>query len=146
MRKLLLVFMALPSLAAAQSTPPAGKIGERNGAPEQLFAGIGEGTSDAALEEAIAAASVHPLGTLANPIRVGGPVGARAYIARLRCGDGSVIKVGPRGDGGIGAYGSLTELYALDCGAAAPGRVEIVLDVYHEEHKETRAPAGFQIR
>lgn len=146
MRKFVLVFMALPLIAAAQGAPPAGKIGARNGAPETLFAGIGEGTSDAALEEAVAAAAAHPLGSLANPVRVGGPEGARAYIARLRCGDGSVIRVGPRGDGGIGAYGSLTERYSLDCGAVAPGRVDVVLDIYHEEHKENRAPAGFQIR
>ncbi len=146
MRKILFAFMAIPLIAAAQGTPPAGKIGARNAPPEQLFEGIGEGSSDAELERVVAAAAAHPLGTLANPVRVGGPEGARAYIARLRCGDGSALKVGARGDGGVGAYGTVTERYSLDCGAAAPGRVDLILDVYHEEHREDRAPAGFQIQ
>jgi hypothetical protein len=144
MRKYPLFFIAL-TFAAAASAAAAQKIGERNGAPEQLFDGIGEGTGDAALEQEIAAAAAHPLGTLANPVRVGGPEGARAYIARLRCADGSALKVGPRADGGVGAYGTVTERYTLDCGAKAPGRVDVVLDVYHEEHRENRAPGGLTI-
>ena len=146
MRKFLFAFMAIPLIAAAQAAPPAGKIGARNAAPEELFAGIGEGTSDAELERAVAAAAAHPLGSLANPVRVGGPEGARAYIARLRCADGSALKVAARGEGGVGAYGTVTERYSLDCDRAAPGRVDVILDVYHEEHKEDRAPAGFQIK
>ena len=146
MRKILFAFMAIPLLTAAQDAPPAGKIGSRNAAPEDLFAGIGEGSSDAEMERMVAAAAAHPLGTIANPVRVGGPEGARAYIARLRCGDGSALKVGPRGAGGVGAYGTVTERYSLDCGAAAPGRVDLILDVYHEEHRENRAPAGFTIQ
>jgi hypothetical protein len=146
MRKILFPFMAIPLIAATQGTAPAGKIGERNAPPETLFAGIGEGSSDAELERIAAAAAAHPLGTLANPVRVGGPEGARAYLARLRCGDGSAAKVGPRADGGVGAYGTVTERYSLDCGAAAPGRMELVVDVYHEEHKEDRAPSGLRLQ
>ena len=130
---------SLPASASAQ------KIGERTGAPERLFAGIGDGVSDTALEEAIAAAQAHPLGSLANPVRVGGPEGARAYLARLRCADGSAPKVGARAEGGVGAYGTVVDAYALDCGNAAPGRTRIVLDIYHEEHAEKRAPTGFAI-
>ena len=37
----------------------------------------------------VAAADAHPLGTLENPVRVGGPDGERAYLARLRCADGA---------------------------------------------------------
>lgn len=145
MRKFLFAFMAIPLIAAAQEPPTAGKIGARNAPPETLFAGIGEGSSDAELARLAAAAAAHPLGSLLNPVRVGGPEGARAYIARLRCGDGSAAKVGPRADGGVGAYGTVTQRYSLDCGSAAPGRMELVLDVYHEEHKEERAPAGLRI-
>jgi hypothetical protein len=136
---LIAIVAAFPSAAAAQ------KIGERTGAPEQLFAGIGEGVSDAELDQAVAAAQAHPLGSLANPVRVGGPEGARAYLARLRCADGSSPKVGPRADGGVGAYGTVVDAYALDCGAAAPGRASVVMDIYHEEHVEKRAPPGFRI-
>ena len=143
MRNFLFVVIALPLIAAAPA--PSGKIGERTGAPEALFAGIGQGSSDAELDRAVAAAGAHPLGTLANPVRVGGPEGARAYMARLRCADGSAVAVGPRSDGGVGAYGTLTERFVLDCGRAAPGRTELILDLYHEEHREDRAPAGFSI-
>jgi hypothetical protein len=139
MRALFFVSMAIAAAAPAA----AQKIGARTGAPEQLFAGIGEGVSDAALARSIAEASVHPLGSLANPVRVGGPEGARAYIGRLRCGDGSAPQVGPRSDGGVGAYGSVVSRYTLDCGRGTPARGEIMVDIYHEEHVETRAPAGF---
>jgi hypothetical protein len=145
MRRFLLSFMAVPLIAAAQAAPLPGKIGARNGAPEELFAGIGEGLSDAALARAVAEASVHPLGSLSNPVRVGGPEGARAYLARLRCSDNSAPQVGPRSDGGVGAYGSVVSRYTLDCGRGAPPPGEIMLDIYHQEHVETRAPAGFAI-
>jgi hypothetical protein len=141
MRALFFVSMAI--LAAAPAA--AQKIGARTGAPEQLFAGIGEGVSDAALERAIAEASAHPLGTLANPVRVGGPDGARAYLARLRCSDGSTPQAGAGSDGGVGAYGSVVSRYTLNCGRTAPGRAELMVDIYHEERAETRAPAGFTI-
>ncbi len=136
---LIAIAAALPSGATAQ------KIGERTGAPEQLFAGIGEGVSDAELDRAVAAAQAHPLGSLANPVRVGGPEGARAYLARLRCADGSSPKVGPRADGGVGAYGTVVDAYPVDCSAAASGRTRVVMDLYHEEHVEQRAPAGFAL-
>lgn len=144
MRRMSLFLMALPlTLAAPQAV--AQKIGERTGVPEELFSGIGEGTGDAELEQAIAAASAHPLGTLANPVRVGGPEGARAYIGRLRCADGSTPKVAQQADGGVGAYGTVTQLYALDCGRAAPGKAALIVDIYHEEHRETAAPPGWTV-
>jgi hypothetical protein len=94
-------------------------------------------------EQIAAAAAAFPLGTEKNPVRVGGPEGARAYISRLRCADGSSPRVGPRSPGGVGAYGTLTERYPLDCGGSAPGRVAIAFDLYHEEHVETRPAPGF---
>ena len=137
------------ALAAALLAAPAAaaeeKIGQRTGAPEQLFAGIGEGNLESELEAQVAAAATHPLGTLANPVRVGGPEGERLYISRLHCADGNRPRVGPRTPGGTGAFGSIVDIYALDCGKAAPGQSELVMDMYHEEHREARAPAGFTI-
>ena len=92
-----------------------------------------------------AAATAHPLGTIQNPVRVGGPAGERAYMARLRCADGSQPTIGEKRDGGVGAFGSVVNLYRLDCGAAAPGRFDLILDIYHAGHVEDRAPAGFKI-
>ena len=65
--------------------------------------------------------------------------------------DGTSVSAGPNqsqtneSTGGVGAYGTLTERYPLDCGAAAPGRTALAFDFYHQEHVETRAAAGFAI-
>jgi hypothetical protein len=143
MRRLSL-FLTTLAFAAAPACA-ADNLGKRTAPPEQLFSGIGEGTSDAALEAAVAAAAAFPLGSLQNPVRVGGPEGELAYLARLRCADGKAPKVGPKRPGGIGAFGTVVETFALDCGAASPGRVDIVMDMYFEEHVERSAPAGFTL-
>jgi hypothetical protein len=133
--------------AAALAAAPAAaqKPGDRTATPRQVLGEMAPVDPIAEAEQIAAAAAAHPLGSVENPVRVGGPEGARAYIARLRCADGSRPTLGPRAPGGVGAYGTLTERYALDCGAAAPGRVAIAFDFYHEEHVETRAAAGFAL-
>ena len=140
--RILLVLAALVAIPAAAAAP---KPGDRTATPQQV---LGEMAPSDPVEEAeriAAAAAAHPLGSLENPVRVGGPQGARAYISRLRCADGSRPQVGPRSTGGVGAYGTLTERYPLDCGGAAPGRVALAFDFYHEEHVETRPAAGFAL-
>jgi hypothetical protein len=143
MRRLSLLLMTL-ALAAAPAAA-ADNLGKRTAPPEQLLSGIGEGTSDAALEAAVAAAAAFPLGSLQNPVRVGGPEGELAYLARLRCADGKAPKIGAKRPGGVGAFGTFVEAFPLDCGAAAPGRIDIVMDMYFEEHVERSAPAGFTL-
>lgn len=135
-------FLLLTTLAATAA--PAQPPREESPAPRELVESIGSGNSDAVLEQAIAAAAAHPLGTLANPIRVAGPEGERTYLARLRCADGRAPAIGNRSAAGIGAYGSLVDAWPVDCGAAAPGKVSLVLDKYHQEHPEQSVPAGFQ--
>ncbi|MDB5667349.1 MAG: hypothetical protein JWL74_299 [Alphaproteobacteria bacterium] len=139
--------MSLAALIAATfaasiqtASPP---IGQRTAAPRQMLQGLAAGLSEE--EAAIAAAQVRPLGTMDNPVRVGGPEGEQAYLARLRCGDGSAPRIGQPSSMGPGAFGSLVDGYALDCGSSAPGRFTIVMDKYHDEHREDRAPAGFTI-
>ncbi|MDT9599205.1 hypothetical protein [Sphingosinicella rhizophila] len=139
-------FFILAAAAAFSSQALAApKPGDRTISPEKLLEQMGSGVSDAELERAVAEADAHPLGTNANPVRVGGPEGEHAYIGRLRCADGSAPKVGQRGSAGVGAFGTVVDLYPLDCGAAAPGKFDLVMDMYHEEHRENRAPAGFRI-
>ena len=139
----------IPALAAAllAAAPAAAepKPGDRTMTPEQLLRELGWGIDEDDVREAVEAAAAHPLGTAENPVRVGGPGGERAYIARLRCGDGSRPRVGQRSNAGIGAFGTIVDVYPLDCGAAAPGRFALVMDMYHAEHRETRAPAGFTL-
>lgn len=144
MRNSLILLAAAAALLAAPALakPPS----EESPAPKEILAQVGSGNTDAELDAAIAAAGAHPLGSAANPIRVAGPEGAQAYVARLRCADGTNARVGQSRDGGLGAYGSIVRLYPVDCGNAAPGHVDLLVDIYHEEHVETRAPAGFSLR
>ena len=134
--------LAALAAAAAPQRPPR----EQSPVPRDILAGAGAGNTDEELERAIAAADSHPLGTAANPIRAAGPEGARAYFGTLRCADGRAPKIGTTRDAGIGAFGSVLQLYPLDCGGAAPGRAELHVDLYHEEHPESRAPAGFRVQ
>ena len=97
------------------------------------------------VREAVEAAAAHPLGSMENPVRVGGPPGQRAYIARLRCADGRRPRVGTRSSAGIGPFGTIVDIYPLNCRRAAPGEVALVLDMYHPEHREDRPPPGFTI-
>jgi hypothetical protein len=136
------LFVALSLISAPAS---AQELGARTRSPQSLLQGLGLAPGQDDLSAAVAAAAAHPLGSRENPVRVGGPDGERAYIARLRCADGAAPRVGPRGSAGVGAFGTVVDVYPLDCGAAAPGSLDLVLDMYHEEHREDRAPPGFTI-
>jgi hypothetical protein len=141
MRSFVLAFAALalasPAIARAQD------VGERTASPESHLpaSDLAPGQDD--LQEAVAAAAAHPLGTLENPVRVGGPEGELAYLARLRCADGSSPRVGSREEAGVDTFGSIARAYSLTCGSSG---ARIVSDIYHEEHVEDRAPPGFTIR
>ena len=139
------LFPLLLAAALAASPAAAQKLGARTATPQQVLGDIAPADPIAEAEAIAAAAAAHPLGTVGNPVRVGGPQGARAYIARLRCADGSRPQIGPRSTGGVGAYGTLTERYPIDCGGAAPGRVALSFDFYHAEHVETRPAPGFAL-
>jgi hypothetical protein len=136
---------AAAALLAAAPAAAQPKPGDRTVSPEEMLRELDLAPGQDDLREALAAAEAHPLGTAQNPIRVGGPEGERAYIARLRCGDGSRPEVGQRANAGVGAFGTIVDIYPLDCGRSAPGRFQLVMDMYHEEHRETRAPAGFTL-
>ncbi len=131
--------MFFAALLLVQTTTPP--IGQRTIPPGRLIAGASL-IPDAAEDPVIAAAAAFPLGSIENPVRVGGPQGESAYLARLRCSDGSAPRVGGRSERGVGAFGSLVAAYRLNCGAAA---ADLVMDMYHDEHREDRAPPGFTI-
>ena len=120
-----LLILAAPALAQHQP-----RLGARTTSPEEE------------ISQAIAAADQHPLGTLENPVRVAGPEGERAYLARLHCPDGAAVRIGARREAGVGPYGSVVGAYEVICG---PTTSRIVFDMYQEEHQETRAPAGFTL-
>lgn len=131
-------FLVLALFLAAPAS--AQELGERTRQPETMVPALAPGQDD--LAEAIAAAQAHPLGSRDNPVRVGGPDGERAYLARLRCADGSPPRVGTRMEAGVGAFGTVIAAYPVRCGG---GETRVAFDMYHEEHVETRAPAGFTL-
>jgi hypothetical protein len=111
---------------------------------DRMFAGESQ-MSGAALDRAVAEAAKYPFGSERNPVRAAMPPGQRAYLSRLRCGDGRQPAFDRVGSYGVGIYGNILDGYAVDCGAAAPGKVEIFMDMYHAGYVETRPVPGFTI-
>jgi hypothetical protein len=134
-----------PIAAALLFASPAlaQRLGARTASPEAMAARLNPASPEEEMRALVAAADAYPLGTLQNPVRVGGPEGERAYLARLRCADGAAARIGARREAGIGAFGSVVAAYEVGCAATA-GRV--VFDMYHAEHVETRAPMGFTLQ
>lgn len=97
------------------------------------------------LDAAIVTADQHPLGSTDNPVRVERPDGQRAYLRDLRCSDLTQPQFKRRGNVGLGVFGNIVDLYDVDCGDAAPGKVEIYMDMYFIGEGETRAVPGFTI-
>ena len=127
-----LALIATP--AAAQQTTP-----------RQTLEQLGVAPSERQVRRAVRRAANLPLGTRENPVRVSGPAAQRAYTARLRCSDGAAPRVGQRSSAGEGPFGTIVDVYPLDCGDTAPGQFSLVMDMYHDDHVESRAPAGFTI-
>ena len=136
---LIAAILILAAPAAAQQQP---RLGARTTSPEAMVAQMNPASPEEEMRALVAAADAHPLGTLANPVRVGGPAGERGYLARLRCPDGAAPDIGVRREAGVGAFGSIVAAYELSCTGAD---ARILFDMYHEEHVETRAPAGFTL-
>lgn len=101
--------------------------------------------SGEALDRRLTAADKHPLGSEKNPVRAEMPPGERAYLARLRCSDGKAPAFERIGSFGSGPYGNILDGYTVNCGNAAPGQVQVFMDMYHRGHVETRAVPGFTI-
>lgn len=133
---------ALAALLLIAGPAAAQELGARTQSPETMLADIDRSSPDEEMRQLVAAADAHPLGTVENPVRVGGPEGEHAYLGRLVCADGSAPQLGSRREAGVGAFGSVVAAYDVTCGSA---RHQIVFDMYHEEHVETRAPAGFTL-
>ena len=76
-----------------------------------------------------------------NPVRVFMPPGQRAYLARLRCADGSLPRgINRIGSFGGGPFGTVLDGYSLACGGKA---FTIFMDMYHRDYMEKRPVPGF---
>ncbi|HYN45886.1 MAG TPA: hypothetical protein VES64_04265 [Allosphingosinicella sp.] len=136
-------FLAAAAALLAPAAPVlAQELGARTTSPAAMVAQMNRASPEDEMRQLVAAAEAHPLGTGANPVRVGGPEGERAYLGHLRCPGGPAPRIGARREAGVGAFGSVVVAYEVTCGVTS-GR--IVFDMYHEEHVETRAPAGFTL-
>ena len=145
MRIPLIALALLAGLPAyAQPAAPAQpRLGARTQSPDQMVGAMNRLSPEEEMQQLAAAADTHPLGTVENPVRVGGPEGEHAYLGKLRCADGTIPRIGGRHEAGIGAFGSVVGAYELGCGAETH---RVVFDMYQEEHVETRAPAGFTLQ
>lgn len=128
----IIIAMALSAPAAAQ---------EVNDLAAMMAEMGGGGLKGKKLKAAIDKAATEPLGSDKNPVRADGPGGERAYLARLRCTDGSAPGFERRGNVGPGIYGYIVDLYQVRCGDSVS---EVRMDMYHR-HVETQPVAGFTI-
>ncbi len=130
-------------IAAAAALPAPASAQQRT--PRQTLEEMGLAPSAEQVRRAVERAAGEPLGSERNPVRVSSPAGQRAYMARLRCADGTPPEVGQRHNAGEGPFGTIIDIYPLDCGGSAPNQVQLAMDMYHDDHVETQAPAGFTL-
>lgn len=97
------------------------------------------------LEQLVAKAQVHPLGSEQNPVRAEMPQGQRAYLNRLRCADGKRPVFERVGSFGVGVYERIIDGYEVLCDGSSPAKSMIYMDMYHPGHREPAAVAGFAI-
>jgi hypothetical protein len=136
--------MRLPFLTLALVLAASPALAQRS-TPRQMMEQLGVAPSAQEVERAVERAREHPLGSRQNPVRVSGVEGEHAYMRRLRCADGNPPRIGQRANIGVGVFGSIVDLWELDCGDAAPGRFSLALDMYHDNHDELQAPAGLTL-
>lgn len=134
----LLVLAAGLALAACATTSEAGDN-------DDLSSLFGSPLKGAKLEAAVNAAAAHPLGSERNPVRVNMPVGEHAYLARLRCSDGSAPKFERGGSVGTGPYGTIMDVYRVRCLTGQPAESSVYMDMYHGDYVENRPVPGFSI-
>lgn len=111
---------------------------------ETKFDLFGDALSGEKLERAIVAASVYPLGSEQNPVRANMPAGERAYLERLRCSDGNAPAFNRGGSVGTGPYGTILDVYSVECLNVEPKKASVFMDMYHD-HVEERPVPGFTI-
>jgi hypothetical protein len=113
-----------------------------DGGLDLMSGGVARGK---ALEARLKTAALSPLGSRDNPVRANMPDGQRAYLARLRCGDGAPPAFERMGSYGPGPFGSIIDGYRVTCAVAELKVREVFMDMYHPGHIEPAAVPGFAI-
>ncbi len=132
-------FMVILVVGFFSLIPPAGSSAERFQAMAQQDKQKGREQKEKGEPESKVSGE---LGAKSNPVRCSGPRGERAYLNRLRCGDGKAPKFYRIGSFGEGPYGNILDGYSVKCGEA--DAVTIFMDMYHD-HVEREAVPGFRI-
>lgn len=132
----------MPAAPRAMETRPEIDLSARLG----LLAGGGR-FQGAELEAALRKAAAFPLGSRENPVRVSMPQGQHAYLRRLRCSDDKPPRFERVGNFGPGVFGSIIDGYRVICPDEGEPRESLIyMDMYHPDHVETAAPAGFTLK
>ena len=138
--------LSLVPVSAAFGSPQQSDTSERVRDPRVKFNVLNSAQlTGADLDAARVAADQHPWGSALHPLRVEMPEGQRAYLGDLRCSDLTQPQFKRRRNVGHGVYGNIVDLYDVDCGDAAPGKVEIYMDMYFIGEGEARPVPGFTI-
>lgn len=140
------VFAFLPACVHSGSTAREAESGEED--IDDVLAAMMRGESflqGAELDDAIAEAGKHPLGSERNPVRVSGPRGQTAYLGRLKCPSGDPPAFFRIGSVGTSVFGNIADLYSVTCEGAEPYTTQVYMDMYHTGHVEDRPIPGFTI-
>lgn len=126
------------------SSAAAGQTADEAKILEAMLSGMSP-LNKSDLAKQIEKAAQFPLGSKDNPVRVEQPAGERAYLARLRCADDTPPGYRRLGSIGGGPYGTILDLYEVNCDSSAPATAEVIMDMYHKGHIERRPVPGFTI-
>jgi len=97
------------------------------------------------LEARLKTAAAAPLGSRENPVRADRPEGQRAYLSRLRCGDGAAPTYERMGSFGPGPFGAIIDGYRVTCVIGELKERQVFMDMYHRGHVELAPVPGYAI-
>lgn len=106
-----------------------------------LVAGFATARDASAQRAATPIDTTKPLGSFENPILTRGPSGEAEYIARIRCPDGTRVRVLTRGSRVGGPHGHIIDVYELECEAQSTTHI-VHMDMYHGEGDRERRPVA----
>lgn len=140
MRKQLIITTLLLFLTACANKPVKTESASEDDYTQTLAAVLGEGKEADLIEM-----EKHPLGSLENPVRVGGPLAERDYASRLICENNEPVSAYARiGSSDDSPFGNITDIYHVICDTNKGAITHVIyMDMYHHDYIETRPAKGF---
>lgn len=128
---LLLGVMSIGLVACASTSDQTAPLDLEN------FFQTGGRDSSTDIDKVARDASKYDLGSEENPVRTSGVAGQHMYLKDLRCADGKAPSYRRLGNGGPGVYGSIVDIYNVECAGSEPAESVIWMDLYHPGYKDT---------